>query len=92
MIPKIYPISSPVYPQFGFEWHEATQKVWMLPIPGQWIDGVFERDENLNRIQAVCIAEHAEDHGKAFGFVQTWLRGFRRGCETSGRKEWQTYH
>lgn len=76
--PRIWPTSTPAFPQFAFEWHEASQKVYVITIPGRWVDGVFLRDDSVKTAEGVCIAEHCEHHAQFLGFVQTYLRGYRR--------------
>lgn len=59
------------FPEFRFEWHPQVQKVLLIEIgKGKGADGCYGGQ---------VIAEHCEDRGKAFGFVQTFLRGYRRG-------------
>lgn len=79
--PRVWPTSTPNFPQFAFEWHEASQKVYVIQIPGVWTDGVWVRDPgaNLKTVAATCIAEHCEHHARFLGFVQTWLRGYKKG-------------
>jgi hypothetical protein len=59
-------IQNAAMPQFRFEWHPETGKVyWMSrPVPGQ-------------SVQAFVLAEHCDTEGRAFGFVQTFCRGYR---------------
>lgn len=63
---KIYHIKQPAFPQYRFEWHPQSRKVYLIrtgrtPLVGE------------------ILAEHAETHGAAYNFVQTFLRGFREG-------------
>ena len=59
-------IKQPQFPQYRFEWHPQSRKVYLI---------------RLGRTPLVgeVIAEHAETHGHAFNFVQTFLRGLREG-------------
>ncbi len=56
-------IKTPNFPEFRFEWHPEISKVYLIRASAPTI--------------GECISEHANDHGLAFGFVQTWLRGYR---------------
>lgn len=59
-------IKQPNYPQFRFEWHPGTRKVYLIRVGSKPLIG-----EKL--------AEHAETHAEAYAYVQTFLRGFREG-------------
>lgn len=74
---RIEKCSDPLVPQFAFEWHPVIQKVYLLEIPGRHEGGEFVPDSTVRNIKAVCIAEHCEHHARFFGFVQTFLRGFK---------------
>lgn len=62
----VYHIKQPLYPQYRFEWHPQARKVYLI------------RTGRVPLIGEV-IAEHAETHGHALNFVQTFLRGYREG-------------
>lgn len=66
-------IKQPNFPQYRFEWHPQSRKVYLI---------------RLGRTPLIgeVIAEHAETHGHAFNFVQTFLRGFREGQMPTIRK------
>lgn len=59
-------IKQPNFPQYRFEWHPQSRKVYLI---------------RLGRTPLVgeVIAEHCETHGDAFNYVQTFLRGYREG-------------
>lgn len=81
-LPKIEKASNPRYPQFVFEWHPWTQKVYVVHVPGEWIDGVFIAESSYTRTaRAIALAEHCEHHARFLGFVQTYLRGYAKGAE-----------
>ena len=61
-------------PQFRFEWHPQTRKVYVMPMP----------TAEGQRIEADVLAEHADNHAQAFGFVQTWSRGYHAGRKAAG--------
>jgi hypothetical protein len=61
-------IQNPKLPQFRFEWHPETKKVWWLEIPKEG-----------KIAQAYVLAEHVDNEALAFGFVQSWCRGYYRG-------------
>jgi hypothetical protein len=67
----IHVIHNPNLPQFRFEWHPETKKVYWMRVP--------RPDEPTITVQAFVLAEHCEHHAGAFGAVQTWCRGFREG-------------
>lgn len=78
-MPRIEKTATPSLPQFVFEWHPWTQKVYVVELPGEWFDGQFVPGLSGERASAWAIAEHCEDHGRFLGAVQTWLRGYRKG-------------
>jgi len=59
-------IKQPNFPQYRFEWHPQTRKVYLARM-------------NVKPVVGEIIAEHVETHGHAFGAVQTWLRGYHEG-------------
>jgi hypothetical protein len=61
-----YCIQQPRYPEFRFEWHPQKRKLYLVRL-------------NHKPLIGEIIAEHVETHGQAFGFVQTWLRGYQAG-------------
>lgn len=71
-IVKIKP-SLPGLNEYLFEWHPTTKKVWVINV------AKTVNHKGQLRHPAEIIAEFCEDHGRAFGFVQTWCRGFREG-------------
>lgn len=75
----VHKIGVPAFPMFHFEWHEKIGKVYCVDVPGVYEGGVFYPDLTAATAQAACIAEHADTHGRAYGFVQTYLRGLRKG-------------
>lgn len=77
--PRIQKASTPAFPQFFFEWHEGIGKVYVVAIPGEWIDGGFHADLGRIKADGTCIAEHVSTYGAFLGFVQTYLRGYRKG-------------
>jgi len=62
----VYHIKQPNFPQYRFEWHPQSRKVYLIRIGRKPLIGEV-------------IVEHAETHGAAFNFVQTFLRGLREG-------------
>lgn len=59
-------IKQPNFPQYRFEWHPQSRKVYLIRLGATPLIGEI-------------LAEHAETHGAAYNFVQTFLRGFREG-------------
>lgn len=62
----VYHIKQPNYPQYRFEFHPQSRKVYLIRLGTTPLIGEI-------------LAEHAETHGDAYNFVQTFLRGFREG-------------
>lgn len=60
----------PAFPDFVFEYHEGVGKVYLIDLASKPTDD--------GKYIAEVIAEHVDTHGRAYGFVQTYLRGFRR--------------
>lgn len=64
------------FPQFVFEYHpsagEDGGKVYV-------VEAKAARNEK-GEIPAAVLAEHVYNEGQAYGFVQTFLRGYRRGA------------
>lgn len=59
------------FPQFVFEYHPQVGKVIVVYVDKpRCADGTAP---------AAVVAEHVADDGQAFGFVQTFLRGYRLG-------------
>lgn len=62
-------------PRFRFEFFPAVNG----QLPGR-VGKVFVIDQERlsnGRIEAFVIAEHCDTDARAFGFVQSWLRGYR---------------
>ena len=72
----IYKIKQPLFPQYHFEWHSQTGKVYVINLSKT----IKRNGEDAH--EANVLAEHCTDHGTAFNFVQTWLRGYREGLST----------
>lgn len=68
----------PNFPQFRFEWHPHNGKVYLIELPGVWAEGHFVEVASSKPLQAAVVAEHAEHHARFLGFVQTWLRGYKK--------------
>lgn len=77
-VPKIEKCTDPLVPQFVFEWHPDTKKVFLCEIPGRHEDGQFIPDFGRTTINAVTITEHCDTHAMFFGFCQTFLRGYKK--------------
>lgn len=63
---RILHIKQPSFPQFRFEWHPQSRKVYLIRT-------------GAAPVIAEKLAEHAETHAEAYAYVQTFLRGFREG-------------
>jgi hypothetical protein len=63
---RILHIKQPSFPQYRFEWHPQSRKVYLIRVGAVPLIGEV-------------LAEHAETHAAAYNFVQTFLRGFREG-------------
>lgn len=78
LAPPIIPKKrDPAFPQFLFEYHPHTKRVYVTQIPGTW-DGPLFTPALTGEAKAGIIAEHCDDEGKFFGHVQSFLRGFRK--------------
>ncbi len=76
--PTIPKTRDPNFPHLLFEFHEHTGKVYAVEIPGSWEGGAFTAAVG-GKATAHVIAEHCDTHGRFIGFVQTYLRGMKRG-------------
>jgi hypothetical protein len=76
---QIAKMKDPRVPHLLFEWHPITGKVYVVELPGKWIDGQFV-PAVTGTANATVLAEHCDTHGRAYGFVQTYLRGCKRGA------------
>ncbi len=65
---KIVHIQAKTFPNFRFEWHPEVEKVYYIDLVNA--PGVGQ-----------CLSEHSEDYGRAFGHVQTFLRGYQLGAK-----------
>lgn len=74
----IQKFSQPNFPQFLFEWHEEIGKVYVIGLPGKWIDRKFV-PAITGEAKGFVLAEHCSSHALAYGFVQTYLRGYKQG-------------
>lgn len=63
---RILHIKQPQFPQFRFEWHPQTERVYVIRIGA------------LPEVGEV-LAHHIDTHGAATNAVLIWLRGFREG-------------
>lgn len=71
---RIAHAKDPRLPQFRFEWHPGSQKVYRCDTPGMWLDGQWV--ESGEGATGYCIAEHCLTHAQFLGFVQTFCRGY----------------
>lgn len=72
----IYHAKDPRLPQFQFEWHPLTEKVYRVDVPGEWRDRTYHPSSQEVIAKGYCIAEHCKDGGQFHGFVQTFCRGY----------------
>jgi hypothetical protein len=63
---RIIHIRSPMTPEYRFEYHPETGKVYVVRV------GVKPEVGDV-------IAEHCDTHARGIGFVQTYLRGIEEG-------------
>ena len=89
--PRVQKTKDPNFPQFLFEWHEVTGKVYIIAIPGRFQDEVFVPGM-IGEARAQVLAEHCDTHARFFGFVQTYLRGYRQGIADEKVKIRQKQH
>lgn len=76
--PRIEKIRQPGFPQFLFEWHPTTEKVFVIGLPGRFIDREFVADI-AGQARGFVLAEHCDTHARFIGFVQTYIRGYKQG-------------
>lgn len=62
---QILHIKTPTFPQFRFEWHPETRRVYLMR-------------ENVKPLIGEPIAFEITTHGDAFNAVQIYLRGYRQ--------------
>lgn len=67
------------FPQFVFEWHPRACKVYLIELPGMMVEGHFVQIASSKPLHGEVIAEHCEHHARFIGFVQTYLRGYKKG-------------
>lgn len=77
--PIVQKTKDPKFPHLVFEYHENIGKVYAIETPGEWKDGVFVPSLTNATACGVCIAEACDCPGRFIGFVQTYLRGVKRG-------------
>ena len=65
----IFRIRNPKYPQYLFEFHEESQKVYCIDLAKTTV-----RDGQTCH-STLVIGEHCDTHGRAYGFVQAFCRG-----------------
>lgn len=62
----IYHIKAPLIPQYRFEWHPKSRKIYIIRI-------------GTTPEIAEALAFNIETHGDALNAVLIWSRGFREG-------------
>lgn len=80
---RIHHCKDPRLPQFEFEWHPGSQKVYRKDNPGAWIDGEWVPAPPGSVRNCPVIAEHCLTHAQFFGFVQTFCRAYLLACKHS---------
>ena len=78
---KILHTRDPKFPSFEFEWHTQIGKVYVIGLPGRFIDREFVPQTTPGNARAFCLSEHCDTHARFLGFVQTYLRGYRQGLQ-----------
>ena len=63
---QIKHIKAPRFPQFRFEWHPVSKKVYVVHITGE-------------QEHAAVVAEAIDTHAGAQMAILIWLRGYRVG-------------
>jgi hypothetical protein len=71
-------IGAPGFPRFVFEYHPQIGKVFMVDT-SRPILKADDKNPDVPTYEGEVIAEHVDTEARAYGFVQTYLRGFRRG-------------
>lgn len=62
---QIYHIKTPTFPQFRFEWHPSTRRVYLIRVGATPVIGE-------------PMAFEVKTHGDAQNAVLIWLRGYRQ--------------
>jgi hypothetical protein len=81
LIPKT---KDPNFPHLYFEYHQSEGKVYAVEIPGRWEGGKFTPALD-GQATGEKIAEHCDNHAQFIGFVQTYLRGYKKALLNAGR-------
>lgn len=76
---KIANFSDSAIPGYRFEWHPEIQKVYIVPLPTPEQDAAAASRGERVKVQAWVLAEHCDTHAMAYGYVQTWCRGYKAG-------------
>lgn len=63
---KVWNLSSPAFPQYRFEWHPQSRKVYLARLTSSPVVGEV-------------LAFNIETHGDAINAVNIWTRGYREG-------------
>jgi hypothetical protein len=74
-----YKIQSEKFPQYLFEYHPISKKVYLIVIPGKWIDGHFEPSLTEMTAQGKLIPINCETPAQFKGMVDSFFLGFRLG-------------
>lgn len=83
---SILHLQQPAFPHLRFEWHPQSRKVYLVRLGRIDQERGFVPIDPKTPMVGEIIAEHAETHGAAFTFVQTFLRGYREGQTPNLRK------
>ena len=71
--PPVMAIKNPRFPQYRFEWHRVTKKVYLIRL----LTAPNHGDP---------IAENVPNHGAAINAVNTWCRGYKERDALIGEK------
>lgn len=75
---KIITTTDSGFPQFRFEFHPATKKVYVLGLTGGFSGKKFELSGS-EKVKAFVLAEDCDHNARFLAFVQAYLRGYRQG-------------
>lgn len=78
---SVYHARDPRLPQFAFEFHVGSQRVYRMDNPGRWQEGCWVPAPSGSVRAGHCIAEHCLTHGMFVGFVQTFCRAYLLACK-----------
>lgn len=78
--PRVHKAMNPSFPDFAFEWHEHSQKVYAIANPGRWEQGRFVPDLAAGTAHASLIGEECDCLPRFKQYTRTFLCGILAGA------------